>query len=726
MTKKRRSAQRRPAAERGARGEERAARPAEDERRDMRASEHELRHAGGVANAASPMPLARWRWLAMLVPVELLVLALTLGYLWNEDFWWYLSSGEAVLDAGRIPAHDPFLYTPTRGSHWVIHSWLWTVLVALLHRLGGLGLVVIGQALVAAAVVGLVYTAARLDRWGLANACWSTALVLAAGARLCGKAELATWLMLAAFVRLLGCGGAFTWKRGALIGALFVLWANLHGGYPLGLVAVGCYAAAGQLARWRAARGSTRDATDASAAPPLWTLPAFAALALLGPGSWRERLAPLSFVSGAANVQPRGELGTLLIVEWRSPFAVADVWPSVIYLGLLIAGAASFVVCRRRSPARLLLFLALAGLAATAVRHLVPFAVVTALVGIYNLREGRRERRGRRAPKAARTKASDWRYAVAAGALAFALTLSAAALWAGRRGFESGQSSAGSFSFFEMAPRLACPGAASILLAQDLAGPIFNDYQMGGYLGWRLHPARRVFIDPRVLDPQLVVDYTQMVDSPDAWAAAERRYGFRTAVLGLYSKTLRGAIGNALLHDPRWRVVYADALAVVFAKDAPGVAPVFELARAGAASTPPFVVPTGAWSAIVERVQRIFLGEEPGNYLVEYLASLGELGRSEDVVRLTAAALARRPGDPLLLRQRGAAKLVLGDLAGSLADCGAAYERKPDDPMIVALYALVLDRSGRAGEARALVDRALERSPGDERLQDLRRQLGAH
>ena len=94
-------------------------------------------------------------------------------------------------------------------------------------------------------------------------------------------------------------------------------------------------------------------------------------------------------------------------------------------------------------------------------------------------------------------------------------------------------------------------------------------------------------------------------------------------------------------------------------------------------------------------------------------------------MRLADAALARRPTDPLLLRQRCAAKLVLGDLAGSIADCGASYDRKPNDPMIVALYAVVLERGGRAGEARAVVDRALVRSPGDARLQDLRRQLGS-
>src|ERR1044072_7417266 len=297
MTKKRRSADRRPAAGPCAA----SARRPPPERRAAAQRRDEIVGTGAAAPAWT-----RWRWLALLVPVGLLVLGLTLGDLWNEDFWWDLSSGQAILEARGIPARDPFLYTAGHGSQWVIHSWLWTVLVAVLERLGGLGLVVIGQALIAAAVVAIVYTASRLDRFGLANACWATALVIAAGARLCGKAELATWLLLAVFVRLLERAGPFTWRHGLVLAALFVLWANLHGGYPLGIVAVGCYAAAGILERWRRSRGVDVVAEAGRSAPPLWLVPLLAALALVGPGSWRERLAPPGFRSRGADLPPRG------------------------------------------------------------------------------------------------------------------------------------------------------------------------------------------------------------------------------------------------------------------------------------------------------------------------------------------------------------------------------------------------------------------------------------
>ena len=46
-------------------------------------------------------------------------------------------------------------------------------------------------------------------------------------------------------------------------------------------------------------------------------------------------------------------------------------------------------------------------------------------------------------------------------------------------------------------------GAADFLLAHHVAGPIFNTYEYGGYLIWRLWPEQRVFIDGRSLSESL-------------------------------------------------------------------------------------------------------------------------------------------------------------------------------------------------------------------------------
>jgi len=103
-----------------------------------------------------PWPFAGREWLLLLVPLLAVVGSLTLSYLWNEDFWWYLTSGRYLLDHHQFPSQDPFLYTAEKGIGWVYHSWLWTVLVAGVHGLAGLGGVVVFRAILGLALCAIV------------------------------------------------------------------------------------------------------------------------------------------------------------------------------------------------------------------------------------------------------------------------------------------------------------------------------------------------------------------------------------------------------------------------------------------------------------------------------------------------------------------------------------------------------------------------------------------
>jgi hypothetical protein len=218
--------------------------------------------------SALPERFRRLGWLLLLAPVLVLVLGAALSYVWNDDFWWYVGSGEAVLRAGEIPDRDPLLYTAPTGA-WVYHSWLSTVLIAVLVRLGGIGAAVVWSALAAAALIAVVYTTDRADRYGLINALAALLVVIAAGPRLYGKVEILSWLFFAVFFRVLDRASGYTPRGAAALGGLQLLWANLHGGYPLGIFAAAAYAVGDQLSRWR--RRRSRPAGGAGPRPwPLW------------------------------------------------------------------------------------------------------------------------------------------------------------------------------------------------------------------------------------------------------------------------------------------------------------------------------------------------------------------------------------------------------------------------------------------------------------------------
>jgi Tetratricopeptide repeat len=668
--------------------------------------------------------LAGREWLLLLVPLLAVAATFTLSYLWNEDFWWYVTSGRYLLDHHHFPSHDPFLYTADKGIGWVYHSWLWTVLVAMVHQLSGLGGVVVLHTLIGIALCIVLYTTARVDRLGLANALAVTFFLAVLGERLTGKAEIATWLMLAIFYRLFDTDRGFTWKRGAVLGALQILWANLHGGYPLGIFVALCYSVGPWIEAW------LRKETAPVRRPPIWFPAVLFLLAVADPWLFRERLAPFAFVTGSQSVQPVGASGNVLILEWQSPFHVAaiDATPLWFFGLAVVAGLASFALARRRPLARVLFFLGMAVLGATAGRHLPGLALSAALVILSNLqgREWRKPapqpKRGKKAAKPAPRARPKWLYATVCGLVALTLLGAAVALRVARPGFEGGQSGESKeSSFFAIKPSITCPGAASFILEHGLPGPIFNDFQMGAYLGYRLHPTYRLFVDSRVLDPSIVVRYTEIVSTPGRWKEAEDRYGFRTVVLGNFSKTLRSPLGQALQQDPRWRLLYMDPLAVVFVKDSFSIEPAVLVTESQRGRVP--FVPPASFVPPLPLLQRVFLHDFPANYLVEHLAVLGQLGHPRDAIELATQALESQPDQPLLYRQRCAAHFAVGEVQEAISDCKAAYDRGPEDPQIVALYAMVLSRVGRGGEARFLVQKALEKNPGDETLQRIKPRL---
>jgi hypothetical protein len=131
-------------------------------------------------------------------------------------------------------------------------------------------------------------------------------------------------------------------------------------------------------------------------------------------------------------------------------------------------------------------------------------------------------------------------------------------------------------------------GAAGFLKAHSVTAPVFNTYEHGGYLIWRLAPAQRVFIDGRALSDSLFLDYARILynhDDNDGKPSGEQlldRYGAGVIVMN----TFEPATGNVYvlapaLADPaqtKWKLVFRDAQSVVFMRTPPpGVAPLNSL-----------------------------------------------------------------------------------------------------------------------------------------------------
>jgi hypothetical protein len=175
----------------------------------------------------------------------------------DVDLWGHVRFGMDILDAGRIGQVDPYSFTSK--ASWINHEWLTEVIFAIAWRMAGsAGL--IGVKL-ACAIGVLSFVALTLRARGVTG----HALAMLLGVTLAGilprithvRPQLFSTLLFAALIFILT--RADRGRRAGLIWTvpLLALWANLHGGWIVGLATVGVWtlgdAWGNRAAGWRAA-----------------------------------------------------------------------------------------------------------------------------------------------------------------------------------------------------------------------------------------------------------------------------------------------------------------------------------------------------------------------------------------------------------------------------------------------------------------------------------------
>lgn len=153
----------------------------------------------------------------------------------DSDVWWHLAIGRRIITSG-IPAREPMSFLPAAHG-WVGQQWLYEVLLVRLESIGGPGLLSLLMGVVAALALYLASQAVPADR--RPGGRWAGVAILLSGAvaaQLLGVRGQVISLLGAAVVLLAVSRRAE--GRSGLLRALplgFVLWANLHAGFVVGL-----------------------------------------------------------------------------------------------------------------------------------------------------------------------------------------------------------------------------------------------------------------------------------------------------------------------------------------------------------------------------------------------------------------------------------------------------------------------------------------------------------
>ncbi|MGA7217380.1 MAG: hypothetical protein WBX38_03650 [Candidatus Sulfotelmatobacter sp.] len=449
--------------------------------------------------------------------------ALAARNLTDPDLWWHLATGEYIAQHKSVPRTDPFSYTRA-GERWVAHEWLSDLFLYDAERkTGSGGLIVIFAAVLCAAFFFLFLRCGRaLYIAGVATLAGAWATMPVWGVRPQVLSLLLTSLWLLILEKSEENPRLLWWTL-----PLTLLWVNLHAGFALGLVLSALFIAGGWI---EYSLGHSKSAKT-FLRPAVLTLFFDLLLVPLNPNGLRMFWYPVETLRSPAMRS--------YIQEWASPdFHRPEYWP---FLLLIVITLATLGWSRTHARPRDILLLVISLYAALVSIRMIPLFVLIAVPII-----------AKRVPEwprsVVRARHSAFRTALNSG-----LCLAMAA-------FATVHVAAVIHSQPQVEMQRFPVRAVKFLQTHSLAGNIFNHYDWGGYLIWKLYPSHRVFIDGRadLYGENLLRQFAQTYQFEDNWGQTLKQWSIQAALVPRDS-----ALATGLQASPDWAIAYQDDQAIV-------------------------------------------------------------------------------------------------------------------------------------------------------------------
>jgi len=470
---------------------------------------------------------------ALLAAIGIIALRLKYSVL-DYDIWWHLKVGDWIIDNRSLP-HTGILSRTAAARPWVAYSWGYEVLLSRAYAWFGLiGLGVYGILLTLGVAAAIYWMLRRLSGhfW---FSCLLTGIVCSAFL-FNGMPRPVFFTMMSFCVEL---ALLFEAQRAGKIQLLywlpplFLLWANLHIQFVYGLFVVGLFVAVTLAQQFLQALGFAPEPVSSPTLPakPLALILALCILAtVVGPNFYHPYLVVLAYSNAKFSYSIISELQPL---SFRGYSHFAE---------LFLAAAGFYAVGwqKKLDPFRLILLTVAAVVAFRTVRD-AWFICFSASACIADSLA--------RAPEPNRCES--WRdLAVVTSAVILILLLAAPATDFTERGLDRAIS------------RDFPVNAVNFLRLSPVRGPVYNNLNWGGFLMWYL-PELPVAVDGR---NDLYGDDLDRIffNSETASRAYTTDPYLNEAGVVILDSQL--PLAKVLTIDPRFKLVYQDAIATVFAR----------------------------------------------------------------------------------------------------------------------------------------------------------------
>ena len=443
----------------------------------------------------------------------------------DPDIWWHLRTGEWMLAHHAAPRVD--LYSAELAGHpWLAYSWLYElVAVKLFHWLGLAGIVAYSSGMVLAITVALYHMVRRVQRDFSLAVLLSFAAVFCMGRLYTPRPWLFTILLFILELDILMQARRTGRLRELLwLPLIFALWANVHIQFIDGLMVLGLAWVEAEAARWWSA-AETR-------VRPAWLGGALAAsllATLVNPYGWRIYGAAYELATQGGALNKVTELQAL-------PFRGL---PDFLILLLALASAAALAWRRRFALFETVLLGFAAVVAFRSQRDVWVMAAVGAVILASTITGS--EKAAIRLPRFA---------------TAIAMLVAAVAVLAGFRAMHVNNARLETQLAKELPVR-----AVEAVRTKGYAGPLFNDFNWGGYLIWALRM-------PVSIDGRQNLYGDQRIDRSVATWSAQPDWASDAQLMkaGVVIGPVKAPLTQVLRMDPRFQLAYEDKVAAVFVR----------------------------------------------------------------------------------------------------------------------------------------------------------------
>lgn len=498
--------------------------------------------------------------------------------IWDPDFWWHLKTGEYISQTGSLPETDPFAYTSLpedpikpeskRIKFILTQYWFAQLIFYWVYKAFSFQGIIFLRALILTLIIFLIYRGVRREGAGFYTSVVLLIPSIIVFSKFTGeRPQLFSFLFAFLLVFLLeNFRRRPTAKRYLFpIPLLMLLWANLHGGFILGIVIILGYIFSEVI------KYTTKRFGQPLPSRSLKTLCIAGFISILS-----SLINPNGYNVLPVLIELQKSLYMGMIIEAKSPlilirsgFYNQELITYVILLSLSIP--LLLVNIKRLDLTDVLIFAVLTAMSLSAAR-VIPFftPVSTIMIARYAARTIEKLTQIERLisfEKIAERPLSFLKSPLTS--IFFSTLLSAILIFMLIKGnlFKSGVEK-------DRYPE----GAVRFLKENRISGNMFNPYVWGGYLIWTLYPDHKVFVDGRGLIEEIVFQGDRIFEASSLhfkdlpeWKAFLNAYNINfilTFSVDEFSGKLFPLI-PALLNDIEWHLIYMDNNSLIFLKNSP-------------------------------------------------------------------------------------------------------------------------------------------------------------